>query len=100
MKKKFFLIVITVLFAAIGSVGSVSVAANTEDANTEERKIESSHGRYWAKESFTVNNRKGTIKDSAVSSGNLYATRITLKIPPKESSEDISGSDTDAADQG
>ena len=94
MKKKFLLIVITVLFAAIGSVGSVSVAANTEDANTEERKIESSHGRsqhcYWTKESFTTNNRKG----------HLYATIITLKIPPKESSEDISGSDTDAADQG
>ena len=90
MKKSILLIaiVLTVLFAAIGSVGSVSVAANRED---------SSHGRsqhcYWTKDSFATNNRKG----------NLYATIITLKIPPKESSkssEDISGSNTDAADQG
>ena len=89
MKKKFLLTVITVLFAAIGSVGSVSVAANRKE----------SHGRYWAKESFTVNNRKGVID----ASDNLYATRIILKIPPKESSKsskDIADSDTDAADQG
>ena len=77
MKKFILLTVIAVLFTAIGSVSSfdsVSVAANTEDAEgeyTEERK-EESHGRsqhrYWAKESFTVNNRKGVIKDVVTSS--------------------------------
>ena len=92
MKKFILMTIITVLFiTAIGSVGSVSVAANTE---------EPSHGRHWwAKESFTVNNRKGVIKDST---DNLYATIITLKIPPKEnsnSSKDVVSADTESADR-
>ena len=97
MKKIILAAIIAVLIAVIGVASSVSVAANTKTEYTEERRIESSHGRsqhcYWTKESFTTNNRKG----------HLYATIITLKIPPKESSkssEDISGSDTDAADRG
>ena len=93
MKKKFILmtviaVLITTLVAVIpvGSVFAVdSVAGNSEGR------------RYWAKESFTIYNRKGTIKDGT---DDLYATRITLKIPPKESSKDMAGSDTDSADQG
>ena len=68
MKRKFLLTIIAVLFIAISSVCSLgSVAANTKDEYTEERK--ESHGRYWwAKESFTVYNRKGVIKDVVTSS--------------------------------
>ena len=98
MKKFILTTIIAVLITAVvtvGSAGSVSVAANTKDAEVKE-----SRSRYWTKESFTTNNRKGVIEDGT---DNLYATIITLKIPPKESSkssEDISGSGTDSADRG
>ena len=75
--KKFVLLTVIVLITAlvvVGSVGSVSIAANTKDVESPYTEVKDdsshdlSHNRYWAKESFTVNNKKGVIKDAVTSS--------------------------------
>ena len=68
MKKKFLLTILVVLFVAIGSVCSVSVAANTASTEVKESSHGRSHNHYWATDSFTVNNRKGVINDVVASS--------------------------------